>query len=270
MSVSREGQKVGDLKNLSKETLQEILLRQEKILTNQRIMRSLPDKGSKIREYVEKVRLAIQLREEEERRQAAAQAKLSQQLQELPSEESESIEMLIVSGSSDGSKDSDLVRSLEMMSVSDSDNEFRFGSKPSRSSAEEDNYFTKPHKEQKSHNLVVLEKTNPSTKQKFKPNQFLQRENTPAKDKYQNHPPAHPDQGGAQFLSLKESAELLQNQFRKRKELEARVAANILSEGRKVLMEDYNPDESAVTSYREAHAKEDQHSSDEDVDNDNN
>lgn len=134
-------------------------------------MRSLPDKGSKIREYVEKVRLAIQLCEEEERRQAAARAKLSQQLQELPSEESESIEMLIVSGSSDGSKDSDLVRSLEMMSVSDSDNEFRFGSKPSRSSAEEDNYFTKPHKEQKSHNLVVLEKTNPSTKQKFKPNQ---------------------------------------------------------------------------------------------------
>lgn len=48
------------------------------------------------------------------------------------------------------------------------------------------------------------------------------------------------------------------------------MATNILSEGRKVLMEDYNPDESAVTSYREAHAKEDQHSSDEDVDNDNN
>lgn len=46
---------------------------------------------------------------------------------------------------------------------------------------------------------------------------FLQRENIPAKDKYQNHPPAYPDQGGAQFLSLKESAELLQKQFRKRK-----------------------------------------------------
>lgn len=135
-------------------------------------MRSLPDKGNKIREHVEKVRLAIQLCEEEEWRQAAAQAKLrSQQLKEWPSEESESIEMSIVSGSSDGSKDSDLVRSLEMMSVSDSDNEFRFGSKPSRSSAEEDNYFTKPHEEQKSHNLAVLEKTNPNTKQKFKPNQ---------------------------------------------------------------------------------------------------
>lgn len=132
-------------------------------------MRSLPDKGNKIRDYVEKVRLAIQLCEEEERRQAAAQANLqSQQLRELTSEESE---MSVVSGSSDGSKDSDLVRSLEMMSVSDSDNEFRFGSKPSRSSTEEDNYFTKPHKEQKSHNLAVLEKANPSTKQKFKPNQ---------------------------------------------------------------------------------------------------
>lgn len=110
---------------------------------------------------MEKVRLAIQLCEEEERRQAAAQAKLqSLQLRELLSEESE---MSIFSGSSDGSKDSDLVRSLEMMSVSDSDNEFRFGSKPSRSSAEEDNYFTK----------AVLEKANPSTKQKFKPNQWV-------------------------------------------------------------------------------------------------
>lgn len=135
-------------------------------------MRSLPDKGNKIKDYVEKVRLAIQICEEEERRQAAAQAELqSQQLRELPSEESESIEMCIVSGSSDGSKDSDLVRSLEVMSVSDSDNEFRFGSKPSHSSAEEDNYFTKPHEEEKSHNLAVLEKTTPSTKQKFKPNQ---------------------------------------------------------------------------------------------------
>lgn len=136
-------------------------------------MRSLPDKGNKIREYVEKVRLAIQLCEEEERRQAVPRAKLqSRQVKELPSKESERIEMSIVSGSSDGSKGSDLVRSLEMMSVSDSDNEFRFGSKPSRSSAEEDNYFTKPHKEQKTqHNLALLEKTNPSTKQKFKPNQ---------------------------------------------------------------------------------------------------
>lgn len=40
----------------------------------------------------------------------------------------------------------------------------------------------------------------------------------------------------------------------------------MLSEGRKVLMENYNPDEGTATSYREAHAEEDQHSSDEDVD----
>lgn len=44
------------------------------------------------------------------------------------------------------------------------------------------------------------------------------------------------------------------------------MAAQKLSEGLKVLMENYNPDESAVTSYREARAEEDQHSSDEDED----
>lgn len=137
-------------------------------------MRSLPDKGNKIREYVEKVRLAFQHCEEEERRQAAVQAILqSRQVKELPSEESESNEMSIVSGSSDGSKGSDLVRSLEMMSVSDSVNEFRFGSKPPHSRAEVDNYFTKPHKEQKTHNLAVQEKMNPSTKQKFKQHQWV-------------------------------------------------------------------------------------------------
>lgn len=35
-------------------------------------------------------------------------------------------------------------------------------------------------------------------------------------------------------------------------------------------MENYSPDESAGASYREPHAKEDQHSSDEDEDNNDN
>lgn len=35
-------------------------------------------------------------------------------------------------------------------------------------------------------------------------------------------------------------------------------------------MENYSPDESAMTSYREAHAKEDQHASDEGTDDDGN
>lgn len=44
----------------------------------------------------------------------------------------------------------------------------------------------------------------------------------------------------------------------------------MLSEGRKVLMENYNPDESPAPSYREAHAREDQHPSEEGTDNDDN
>ncbi|KAF1392877.1 hypothetical protein PFLUV_G00032600 [Perca fluviatilis] len=69
----RQGQ-TGDLRNQSKEELQELLLRQEKIFSNKRFLQSLPDKGKKIKEFAEKVRLAIEHNDEEERRQSLVSA----------------------------------------------------------------------------------------------------------------------------------------------------------------------------------------------------
>lgn len=67
--VARQGE-VGDLRNKSKDELLEILSRQEKILSNKRFIQTLPDKGKKIAEFVEKVHLALGHLEEEERKQA--------------------------------------------------------------------------------------------------------------------------------------------------------------------------------------------------------
>ncbi|XP_039983087.1 protein GRINL1A [Xiphias gladius] len=71
--TERQGQ-VGDLRNQSREELQELLLRQEKILSNTKLLQTLPDKGKKISEFAEKVRLAIEHNNEEERRQSLVSA----------------------------------------------------------------------------------------------------------------------------------------------------------------------------------------------------
>lgn len=47
-------------------------------------------------------------------------------------------------------------------------------------------------------------------------------------------------------------------------ELETKMAAQKLSGGLKISMGTYSPDDSAMTSYREVHSKEDHSSSDED------
>ncbi|XP_064194066.1 protein GRINL1A [Anguilla rostrata] len=58
----------GDLLSRSKDELCEILLRQEKLLSNKRFIQSLPDKGRKISDFVQRVRLALAHHEEEEKR----------------------------------------------------------------------------------------------------------------------------------------------------------------------------------------------------------
>ncbi|XP_063046812.1 protein GRINL1A [Engraulis encrasicolus] len=59
---------VGDLHMKSKEELRELLLRQEKLLSNKRFIHSLPDKGKKISEFAGRVREALSQAEEAERR----------------------------------------------------------------------------------------------------------------------------------------------------------------------------------------------------------
>ncbi|XP_051563830.1 DNA-directed RNA polymerase II subunit GRINL1A-like [Myxocyprinus asiaticus] len=68
--TARHGQ-VSDLNSKRKDELLEILSRQEKLLSNKRFIQSLPDKGKKIADFVEKVRLALGHLEEEERKQAS-------------------------------------------------------------------------------------------------------------------------------------------------------------------------------------------------------
>ncbi|TRY95409.1 hypothetical protein DNTS_000414 [Danionella cerebrum] len=68
--VARQGD-VGDLRMKNKDELLEILSRQEKLLSNKSFIHTLPDKGKKMTEFVEKVHLALDLLEEEERKQAS-------------------------------------------------------------------------------------------------------------------------------------------------------------------------------------------------------
>ncbi|KAJ8391605.1 hypothetical protein AAFF_G00087460 [Aldrovandia affinis] len=63
--TERQGH-IGDLQSKSKAELCEILLRQEKLLSNKRFVQSLPDKGSKISDLVHRVRIALAHHEEEE------------------------------------------------------------------------------------------------------------------------------------------------------------------------------------------------------------
>lgn len=62
---------MGNLGSKSKDELLEILSRQQKLLSNKRFIRSLPDKGKKIADFVEKVNLALENLDEQERKQAS-------------------------------------------------------------------------------------------------------------------------------------------------------------------------------------------------------
>lgn len=67
--TERQGQ-VGDLKRKTRSELHELLLRQEKLLSNRRFLKSLPDGGRKISDFAERVRLAISDCDEEEQKQS--------------------------------------------------------------------------------------------------------------------------------------------------------------------------------------------------------
>ncbi|KAG7230485.1 hypothetical protein INR49_024594 [Caranx melampygus] len=68
----------------------------------------------------------------------------------------------------------------------------------------------------------------------------------------------------AQLLSLEESAVLLREQTKKQQELQAKLAAQKLSEGLKISMGSYTPDGGPMAAYREVHDEGAQLSSEED------
>nr|XP_020464312.1 protein GRINL1A [Monopterus albus] len=355
MSSERQGQ-VGDLTNQSKEQLQELLLRQEKILSNKRLLQTLPDKGKKISEFVEKVRLAIEHCSEEERRQSlvsAARAELQSKYQQAftmqqhvvlntpaashqnrqheatacskvqekgispvpalvqenaASDEQgdpflsraasgETMETAAAEASlnSDQTKHSDLVEAFEQVRLSETTIGFSCESKDPLNSMARDNYFLRKEPPKKSHYVTILEKTEKTSaprKQKFKPNQLPHRNNiSPSgslsprqfseglsplstqarREQDRKHldditaaklPPLH--YNPVQLLSLEESAILQEEQLKKQQELQAKLAAQKLSEGLKISMGSYTPDGGPMAAYREVHDEGAQLSSEED------
>lgn len=353
--TERQGQ-VGDLRNQSKEELQELLLRQEKILSNKRLVQTLPDKGKKIKEFAEKVRLAIEHHDEEERRQSlvsAARTELQSKYQQAftmqqravprtqvalhqnrqseaaagdamqerePSPVSvdvqknktldeqqdqfvsraadgETMETTAAEASlnSDKTKEGDLVEALERVRLSETGTSFSSKSKDPLNSTARDNYFLKTGIPKKPHYVTVLEKTEktPATmKQKFKPNQLPHRNDispsgssSPSQSSEGSSPLSaqarrerdrkHLDDitaaklppllyNPAQLLSLEESTVLLKAQTKKQEELQAKLAAQKLSEGLKISMGSYTPDGGPMAAYREVHDEGAQLSSEED------
>lgn len=351
--TERQGQ-VGDLRHKSKEELLELLLRQEKILSNKRLVQTLPDKGKRIKEFAEKVHLAIELHDEEERRQSlvsAARTELQSKYRQAftmqqraysntPSAlhqnrqgegaagdciqdrvsspakahthenytldkqqdliisrvaAGETMEMAAAGASlkSDVTKEGDLVEALERVRLSDISTGFNGKSQDPVNSTARDLHNEIP---KKPHYLTVLEKTEKEIsaprKQKFKPNQLAHRSNTSPsgssspsqssegssplsaqarRERDRKHldditaaklPPLH--HSPAQLLSLEESTVLLKEQTKKQQELQAKLAAQKLSEGLKISMGSYTPDGGPMAAYREVHDEGAQLSSEED------
>ncbi|XP_072236635.1 protein GRINL1A [Leuresthes tenuis] len=343
--TERQGQ-VGDLRNQSKEELQELLLRQEKILSNKRLLQTLPDKGQKIRDFAEKVRLAVEQHSEEERRQSlvsAAKAEFQSKYQQAfasqqctistalaPSRQDRnsedaaggavqeretsavsanlqqntslgnqqdqfvssatSVEPMEAFLNSDETEEGELVEALDRVTLSQT----RTGeSKQQLNNRPIDKYFLQQQPPKKPHYVSVLEKTEASSaprKQKFKPNQLPHRNDVSPSDSLSQSsgsasplsaqarreqdkkhldditaarlPPLHHDP--AKLLCLEESAVLLREQTKKQQELQAKLAAQKLSEGLKISMGSYTPDGGPMAAYREVCDEGDQLSSEED------
>ncbi|XP_041842599.1 protein GRINL1A [Melanotaenia boesemani] len=337
--TERQGQ-VGDLRNQSKEELQELLLRQEKILSNKRLLGTLPDKGRKIQDFADKVRLAIDQHSEEEKRQSLLSAArtelqskyqqafqqhavsttpasshrkgekedavgdavqerdtspvsshvqevatLGKQQDQLPSRVAavETMEMDAAGSflNSDETKEGELVEAMNTVTMSETSTGESKGQLKCRA---EENYFLGTQPPKKPHYMSVLEKTETSStprKQKFKPNLLPHRHNvSPSgssspdntsrgasplsaqarREQERKHldditaaklPPLH--HNPAQLLSLEESASLLRKQTKKHQELQAKLAAQKLSEGLKISMGNYTPDGGPMAAYREVH-----------------
>ncbi|GAA6227803.1 protein GRINL1A [Lates japonicus] len=346
--TERQGQ-VGDLRNQSKEELQELLLRQEKILSNRRLLQTLPDKGKKISKFAEKVRLAIEHHDEEERRQSlvsAARTEFQSKYQQaftmqkraIPNtpaashqnrqseaavgdvvheretspvsahvQESATLDKDEAAGetmetaaagpslNSDETKEGDLVKALERVKLSETSTGISSKSKDPLNSTARDNYFLRKQTPKKPHYVTVLEeseKTSAPRKQKFKPNQLPHRgdispsgSSSPSqssegssplsaqarRERDRKHldditsaklPPLH--HSPAQLLCLEESAILLREQTKKQQELQAKLAAQKLSEGLKISIGSYSPDGGPMAAYREVHDEGAQLSSEED------
>ncbi|XP_062845528.1 protein GRINL1A [Trichomycterus rosablanca] len=311
-----EGQGLlGDLNSKSKEELCDILNRQEKILQNKRFIQTLPDKGKKIFDFVEKVRHALAIKEEDEKTQASlasVRAEFQSRYQQAltrrqhiasnikhvsgstrkkdadsvvdvnavgsgsvgvqnPETEESSCSDATASGSADTSKDDDLVKRLERITLSKDTSTDAVKNLPTENPFQGTLHHKKPHY------IEVLSKSEECVqKHRFKPNQLPMKSASPSpvqspgrdsplsvearRQRDRKHldditaaklPPLH--HKPAQLLSLEESVTLQQEQTKKYQELQAKLAAQKLTEGLAIGMSSYSPDGGAQAAYREVH-----------------
>lgn len=298
--TERQGQ-VGDLTKYRKEELKDLLLRQEKILLNKRLLHTLPDKGRKLLEFRDKIQEALEHHEEAERKQklvSAARTEFQSKYHKAftlqqhhihsssaADKDSPAVVQILPDASlnSDHTPETELAEALERVTLN----------KESLDLKTTENYFVKPPSVP--HYLSVIEKTEkiPSTrKSKFKTNQLPCKDDvspsgssSPSqssgtssplsaqaqRERDKRHldditaaklPPLH--HSPAQLLSLEESALLLKEQTKKQQELQAKMAAQKLSEGMRISMGSYTPDGGPMATYREVHDEGAQLSSEED------
>ncbi|KAK5610889.1 hypothetical protein CRENBAI_024859 [Crenichthys baileyi] len=295
--TERQG-RVGDLRNQSIAELQELLLRQQNILSNKRLLQTLPDKGKKNKDFAEKVRLAIEQRSEDERRQSlvsGARAELLSEYHQAFSYQQRAVpltsEAACLNEESEGAAGDDTqegvntsldkqqdqcVSTVEIMKTAGDGDPLNCDQ-------------TKESKLEEAMDRVSLsetsaEKTETSAapkKHKFRPNQLPDKNDgsplgslSPGqssgtasplsaqarKERNRKHldditaaklPPLH--HSPAQLLSLDESAVLVREQIKKQQEMQAKLAAQKLSEGLKISMGSYTPDGGPMAAYREVY-----------------
>lgn len=201
----RQGE-VGDLKSKTREELRELLLRQEKLLSNRKFLKNLPDGGRKILDFAERVRLAICERDEVEQKQSLqvsvgtelrskyqqAFSMRQRQPQNGPGEGAQEMDTTLsdpshvwmgaeetpVAGDSSRTEDEDLLaQALENVTLSDASS--TSSSKDVLNTiVDRGNFFLGKVPPTRPHYLEVLEKTESISvykKQRFKPNQLSSR-----------------------------------------------------------------------------------------------
>uniref|UniRef100_A0A8C8EV67 RNA polymerase II subunit M n=1 Tax=Oncorhynchus tshawytscha TaxID=74940 RepID=A0A8C8EV67_ONCTS len=203
-----------------------------------------------------------------------------------------------VSPDSDRTKESDLAEALQRVTLSDHSTGSSGSLKDTFNRPATGNPFLGRQPQKKPHYIEVLERTekDPVTRrQKYKPNQFAHNtDGSPSGSLSPNQSPGgllpspvlsvearrerdrkHIDDitaarlpllhyGPAQLLTLEQSADLLREQTRKHQELQAKLAAQKLSEGLRFSTGSYVVEGGSLGAYREVHDDGAQLSSEED------
>ncbi|CAL9701858.1 unnamed protein product [Knipowitschia caucasica] len=290
MSWTEPQGQVGHLSTRTKADLQELLLRQEKILSNKRLIKTLPDKGVKIQEFAGKIRQALANHEEE--------VKNERLVSDFQSKYQDAFSAQQCSAQNTTSAASDRTPlNLEQAPETGLEEAMDSVTLGKGSSAEDknsdrtvmENNLVKTPTDPPYLSVIAKSENTPIRKSKFKTNQLLANGSSPGppspgesgtpspltaeerRKRDRKHldditaaklPPLH--YSPVQLLSLAESAALLKEQATKQQELQAKLAAQKLSEGLKISMESYTPDSGPTAAYREVHDDGAQLSSEED------